>query len=444
MDPPLRTNSAGRLSYGLPQVYRVIEKGKRVDSYTAYLRPVMASRADTLVVRTGARVERILFENEHGHKRAIGVEYVQKVPAGGGDPRWGTRGSRGTNNEEDKASASTTTPTTPPPPPPDADAGPTAAGAATNTAATAEVTLRARATREVILCAGVFFTPHLLLKSGVGPAKELTDLQVPVVADVPGVGKNLLARTNVLFFFGNGSVVPEMNPFVMRDPATTDLYEQQHRGPYSLGALGIYTVVKGRFPGEDDYIMLMTDVIPEVAPRMFALGCANLRVHAPGQVTLDPLNPLGARHPHIELNMMASELDRRAIRQCLRDVRDLIHEPIMASKGFHEVFPTQRLIDNTDEELNRWISRGYTFYSWHATGTAKMACGGRADIGRGGDHSGSPVTPGVLDSRLRVVGVTGLRVVDASAIPDMIEAGPMATLYMLGERAADLIKEDYK
>lgn len=168
-----------------------------------------------------------------------------------------------------------------------------------------EVQLLARARREVVLCAGVFFTPHILLKSGVGPKEHLEAAGIPVVADVPGVGHNLLARINVLFFFGNGSVVPEMNPFVLRDDATTTLYQEQHRGPYSLGALGIYTVVKGRFPGEKDYVvrlkmhlviestylsftraaptppvqMFMTDVIPEVAPRMFALGCSNLRVH---------------------------------------------------------------------------------------------------------------------------------------------------------------------
>ncbi len=87
-------------------------------------------------------------------------------------------------------------------------------------------------------------------------------------------------------------------------------------------------------------------------------------------------------------------------------------------------------MDNTDAALDRWIRRGYTFYSWHATGTAKMAA------------ASDPL--GVLDERLRVRGgVKGLRVVDASAVPDMIEAGPMATIYMLGERAADLIKADY-
>jgi choline oxidase len=87
-------------------------------------------------------------------------------------------------------------------------------------------------------------------------------------------------------------------------------------------------------------------------------------------------------------------------------------------------------VDNTDAALDRWIRRGYSFYSWHATGTAKMAA------------ASDPL--GVLDERLRVRGgVKGLRVVDASAVPDMIEAGPMATLYMVGERAADLIKADY-
>jgi len=390
MDPSLCSSSAGRLSYGLPQVYRAVQQGTRVDAYTAYLRTEAEARKDNLIVRTGARVTRIIFDES---MRATGVEYIYKDPGAlhfrtgvaGEDPRVGI------SRQREKA---------------------------------AHVTLQANAKREVILCAGVFFTPHLLLKSGVGPAAELEALGVPIVADLPGVGKHLMARTNVLIFFGNGSVVPEMNPFVLNNPATTDQYDLERRGPYSLGALGIYSVVKGRKSEEDDYIMFMTDVIPEVAPRMLALGCANLKVHGPGgQVLLDAFDPLEARHPRIQLNMAAAEEDRRAIRHCLRDVRDMMAEPVMASLGFSETFPTERLVDNSEKALDEWISRGYTFYSWHATSTARM-----------GD---------VLDSRLRVQGgVKGLRVVDASAVPNMIEAGPMATLYMLGERAADLIKED--
>lgn len=96
-----------------------------------------------------------------------------------------------------------------------------------------------------------------------------------------------------------------------------------------------------------------------------------------------------------------------------------------------ETFPTRALVDNTDAALDRWIRTGFSFYSWHATGTAKMAA------------ATDPL--GVLDERLCVRGgVTGLRVADASAVPDMIEAGPMGTLYMVGERAADLIKEDWQ
>jgi choline dehydrogenase-like flavoprotein len=69
-----------------------------------------------------------------------------------------------------------------------------------------DVLMLARARREVILCAGAFFTPHILLKSGVGPKDHLETAGIPVVADLPGVGRNLLARTNSLFFYGNGSV----------------------------------------------------------------------------------------------------------------------------------------------------------------------------------------------------------------------------------------------
>lgn len=68
------------------------------------------------------------------------------------------------------------------------------------------VLMLAHARREVVLCAGVFFTPHILLKSGVGPKDHLDAAGIPVVADMPGVGRNLLARTNALFFYGNGSV----------------------------------------------------------------------------------------------------------------------------------------------------------------------------------------------------------------------------------------------
>ena len=60
MDPPLQTNSAGRLSYGLPQVYRVVKEGRRLDAYTSYLRPALAR--PNLVIRTGARVERVVFD----------------------------------------------------------------------------------------------------------------------------------------------------------------------------------------------------------------------------------------------------------------------------------------------------------------------------------------------------------------------------------------------
>lgn len=107
-----------------------------------------------------------------------------------------------------------------------------------------------------------------------------------------------------------------------------------------------------------------------------------------------------------------------------------IHSNMTCHRPLQETFPTRALVDNTDAALDRWIRTGFSFFSWHATGTAKIAA------------AADPL--GVLDERLRVRGgVTGLRVADASAVPDMIEAGPMATLYMVGERAADLIKEDH-
>lgn len=141
MDPPLRTNSAGRLSYGLPQVYRVIKDGRRVDSYTAYLRE--ASKRPKLVIRTGARVEKVTFNTET--KQATGVQY-KVMMEGNGEQQYG-RGKVCSFPRLDHT-----------------DILISHFPFSKTTGQEVDVILLARAKREVILCAGVFFSPHILLK----------------------------------------------------------------------------------------------------------------------------------------------------------------------------------------------------------------------------------------------------------------------------------------
>lgn len=197
-------------------------------------------------------------------------------------------------------------------------------------------------------------------------------------------------------------------------------------GPFSLAPLGTYAVMKNSANKSDTgYIIFSTSVVPDLLGRAMSLGCANLAVNEPGWVRLNPRDIHGP--PLVHLNMMGSDVDRAAVKTCLRDLRAMINSEPMKKQHFVEVFPGERNFPTTDAGLERLISFA-GFYSWHVTSSAKM--------GKDDDSNS------VLDSRLRVKGIKNLRVADASSFPKMIEAGPMGALYMMGEKAAALLKAD--
>ena len=390
LNPPIVSSRSGVDFVGLPQIPRAIRHGRRIDSYSAYLKPILHERPN-LCIRRGAFAKKIVIDENTN--RVQGLIYEQ----------------RNVNRHEIVAYKALRS---------------------------AKPLHSARANKEIIVSAGVYGSPLLLLQSGIGNKQELHEAGIPhVYSDLPGVGLNLQARVNNALFFQNEnrSAVPEMDPSIMYNPATWAEYEKNGNGPFSLSGLGVYSVVNHRHdphhPEKTDYIMLMTDVIPEGPWRyLTALGCANLRVKKAGYLKLRKGAPY-SRIPHLSMDMLGSQEDFESMQRCIMDVREMMKTPAFKSRGYKEFDVTAAMIPNTWEGAALWLKGGYTFYAWHTTSSCSM---GNTDI--------DPYA--VLDQRARVKGIHGLRVADGSILPSMIEAGPMATTYMVGEKVADMIKQD--
>jgi choline dehydrogenase len=319
-----------------------------------------------LTVRTGAHVRRILFEG----KRAAGVEYA-----------W-----RGTVE-------------------------------------------RARAERELVLSAGTFGSPQILMLSGVGPAEHLRALGVAVTADLPGVGANLhdhpeihiqhrcklpitlngnlrldrKIRAGATWFLFKSGVCARNNvstgAFLCSGPQADHPDIQFHFAPYCYD--------RERQVRADEHGYLL-DTGPM---RPTSRGTLRLR-------SADPKEPL-----LIDPNYLATEEDRAQMRESFTLIRDIV-----AQKAFDRFrgapidpprLPTTR--EEIDEVVRRYMGAGF-----HLCGTCRM---GRAD---------DPLA--VVDAEGRVLGLDGLRVVDASIMPSIVTGNPNATVMMMAERLSDAIR----
>ncbi len=281
-----------------------------------------------------------------------------------------------------------------------------------------------RANREIILCGGAINSPQLLLLSGIGPASHLKMLGIDVVADLPGVGQNLqdhlasgvqyhctqpitLASAeklgNVLNFllFKKGpltSNVAEVAGFIKTQP---DLLAPD------LEILFLTTLIVdhglGNPPGQHGYTIAAILLHPE----------------SKGTISLRSTNP--ADPPKIQPNYLASENDVKVLLEGLKRCRQIGQASAFAPYRGPEFLPGEEV--QSDEDLAEFLySRAETLY--HPVGTCKM----------GSD----PLT--VVDAELRVIGIEGLRVADASVMPSIISGHTNAPSIMIGERASDFVK----
>jgi choline dehydrogenase len=289
-----------------------------------------------------------------------------------------------------------------------------------------EVSVLAR--KEVVLSAGVVNSPKILLQSGIGPADELARLGIPQKAHVPGVGENLIARPMVGILYSGvpGMVTPEMNPEILAKAETTAQFVTTGTGPLAVPIAGIIGDQKSdpRLPAPD-YILMFTNTLPlGQAPLEASLGmCLVGTAYSRGRVSLRSANP--ADYPSVQPNLFGDPRDLYPLIACLRRQREIAqYLPLLGM----ELAPGSAL--QSDQELAGYAMMAAQ-YSYHAFGTCKI-----------GNVESDPTA--VVDSRLRVRGFKNLRIADGSIIAETLRSGAMATTYMIGEYASQMIRDDHR
>jgi choline dehydrogenase len=289
-------------------------------------------------------------------------------------------------------------------------------------------TRQAVADGEVLLAAGAVQSPQILQLSGVGEADSLRAVGVSVVNDLPGVGANLQDHLDLSLCWETPGVKTAFSHNQGLKRLTTGLsYMLFGQGPGRQNFLEAGAFLKSR-PDLDRpdlqlhcVLAIMRDhgKIPAEADG-FTVHVCQLRPESRGHVALRSADPLA--DPAIFANYLAAEEDRRALRAGFDLVRDLAAQPSLAAIERAEVTPGEGVKSN--EEIDAWIRRSAeTIY--HPVGTCRMGA------------AGDPMA--VVDENLRVAGIEGLRVVDASVMPTLVGGNTNAPTIMIAEKAADLI-----
>lgn len=282
------------------------------------------------------------------------------------------------------------------------------------------------ARREVILSAGAIASPQLLCLSGIGPADELARLGIPLVADAPQVGQNLQDHLDYsLNLRLNGPGLFGWGPRgTLRSLAALPAYRQGRGFLTTNGAEagGFVRSSPGLARPDLQLHFCVSNVDDHGRRKHLATGVAlhvcALRPHSRGSVRLASANP--ADMPLIDPAFLSHPDDLPLLVQGLRLARRILRSPPFADLGGRPIHGT--LDDESDDALAALI-RAQSDTIYHPVGTCRM----------GADPAS------VLDPALRVRGVSGLRVADASVMPTLVSGNTQAPSAMIGERAADLI-----
>ncbi len=279
-----------------------------------------------------------------------------------------------------------------------------------------------RAEREVVLAAGAIGTPQLLLLSGLGPAEDLAALGLAVRADLPGVGGNLHDHLRVPFV---GLAAPGAAGPPAADPTEENLrlWTERRGGPLrDLAGGGVaFLRTEPGLTAPDVELLLGTGPQGGHDPGRtgYLLAPVVLQPRSRGRLRLATADPAAA--PLIDPGYLTDPADLRTLIAGLRAALRIAAQPALRPWTAEQTLPP----DATDEQLAAHV-RATADTVFHPVGTARI---GRADDPQA-----------VLDEELRVRGVRGLRVADASAIPVITRGHTMAPAVLVAERAAELIR----
>ena len=337
------------------------KRGRRWSAADAFLHPVKKERSN-LTVATGAHVHKVLLEGT----RAVGVEY----------------------HDEDGIQ-----------------------------------TARVGSSGEVILCAGAFNSPQLLMLSGIGPADHLREVGVEVAVDSPHVGEHLQDHPLATVTY---SVTEPVTLFDATHPKyLVEYLIGQGRGKLSsnVAEAGAFIRTRSDLRSPDMELLMGAAYYSDNGFRTypghaFTIGPSFIRPVSEGTVRLRSSNPHDA--PLIRLNWLSERSEIEAMIAALRTSFEIAENGAMGEIVETNIDPGPGV--RSDEQLEAWL-RAEMQHTYHAACTCRMASDGE----------------GVLDPALRVRGVDGLRVADASSMPVVTGGNTNAPTIMIGERAADLI-----
>lgn len=296
-------------------------------------------------------------------------------------------------------------------------------------AAGALIQLRAR--REVLLCAGALQSPQVLMLSGVGPAAVLQQHGIAVVHDLPGVGRNLQDHIDIVHSYEAGASTGLVGLSLSSTWAVIKgIY---HWVRYRRGLLTSNLAEGTGFlktnpdePVPDAQLVFIIAKLMDHGRKVvlgngYSLHVGMLRPKSRGSVSLLSADPMAA--PMIDTNFLDDPDDVVRIIRAFKLAREIMHQPALMRFGGKESKNSAKAM--TDAEIETFI-RNHADCAYHAVGTCRM--------GNGADD--------VVDARLRVNGIAGLRVVDASIMPNIVSGNTNAPTVMIAEKAADMIKFD--
>lgn len=283
----------------------------------------------------------------------------------------------------------------------------------------------ARAGREVILCGGAINSPQLLLLSGIGPAEQLAELEIPLIANLPGVGQNLMDHLQVPVAYYCLAPVS----LVGKDSA-----EQAQR--YETSKMGLLTSNLGESGG---FVKLSADSpAPELQYHFgpdwfirhgfetpvghgFTVLAGLVATKSSGELRLGSKDPMEA--PLIDFGCLSQDDDVQVLLAGVKIGREIVSSAAFDRYRGDEFLPGNEV--KSDVDLISYI-RDFATTIYHPAGSCKMGNDALA----------------VVDHRLRVHGISGLRVADASIMPQIINANTNAPCIMIGEKAAAMILEE--
>ena len=291
--------------------------------------------------------------------------------------------------------------------------------------------LTATARREVIMATGSIGTPQLLQLSGIGPGELLRRLGVTVLRPLVGVGENLQDHLQVRCAFKVTGVktMNERYQSLVQRAGFALQYAATRRGPMTMAPsqLGAFT----RSDPSRETPNLQYHVQPLTLPKFgepldpfpaFTASVCNLRPSSRGWVRITSTDP--AAHPEIHPNYLATEDDRQVAADAVRLTRRIVGMPALAKYYPQEFRPGPEIVSDADLAQ---AAGDISTTIFHPVGTCKMGTDDRA----------------VVDPRLRVHGLAGLRIADASVMPAITSGNTNSPTLMIAEKAAAMILEDW-